>query len=60
MDGIGYSNPLSRGRRSRGLNGRVCGSRMRLPSHVRDAYQDQLDRLGSGLADMCNPGGRRS
>ena len=24
------------------------------PAAVRDAYQEQLDRLGNGLADMCN------
>ena len=27
---------------------------MRLSFTVRDAYQEQLDRLGNGLADMCN------
>ena len=41
--------------RSHGANAGVLRqSNAATPATVRDAYQEQLDRLGNGLADMCN------
>jgi len=55
MDGIRYSNPRSRVTREprRELPGFAAVQRG-YPANVPDAYQEQLDRLGTGLADMCN------
>ena len=55
MDGIRYSNPRSRVTREprRELPGFAAVQRG-YPANVPDAYQEQLDRLGNGLADMCN------
>jgi phosphate transport system protein len=50
-DGIYYPNPRSRVTRSRA---EVTAVESGYPATVRDAYQEQLDRLGNGLADMCN------
>jgi phosphate transport system protein len=53
-DGIGYANPLSR---SDGAPARAAGFaavERGYPPPVRDAYQEQLDQLANGLADMCN------
>jgi len=47
--------PRSRVTRSHGANCRgFAGVERGYPAAVRDAYQEQLDRLGNGLADMCN------
>src|SRR3954466_12746000 len=55
MDGIRYSNPRSGVTREprRELPGFAAVERGYAAS-VRDAYQEQLDRLANGLADMCN------
>jgi phosphate transport system protein len=50
-DGIYYPNPRSRVTRSRA---EVTAVESGYPATVRDAYQEQLDRLANGLAAMCN------